>query len=485
MRGPDSILESFQLNPIDEYLDPVDLLLEGVNELDELYKEASENMTRRNVLQKIWGFIKKVFRLMGKAVERIIRFLQSLFKKKTKTANQIIHEMGIRPGKPLNISKNVNSKKVPIRSNPKSEMKMPEFIDLVLDDIIMKINKDNSITISYIDVIATQEAKIRGYGKIPGQEQVRGQYTENVLILIKNSQLMEELVEITKTFTSVIKNKNELEFINRYDKWDRELGKEFVEDDQTVTLEQIRSFQIKLNEMAKIVELFDLPNNSIMVMNPTLLKKLNEFANIASDLQMGMNSISGCLQHVYEINARYLNSIHNIEDLSLFVGKCIQSGIPPKYISYNAYLISDSSIKGDGIKGDKDNPKWGQSRVVFFPLDNKNIVYKIALSGFGIRANKSEYDISEVFEKNGGSHLIAKVIKNISNFYIISMELVEDRKIDELHPDIDDLKRKLYNFTKDHNIPLDIRDDIRHKNVGYKNGKCVALDYGMSQRMIS
>jgi hypothetical protein len=246
----------------------------------------------------------------------------------------------------------------------------------------------------------------------------------------------------------------------------------------------MKYFQIKLNEIMKNIEMIDSPDNNIPINEPTFINALNQFAGFVGRLQMGMNTISGALQSIYTIDASYNNSIKDVNILSTFIDKCIENGIPPKYISYNAYLISDTNLKGNGSEGSENNPRWGQSRVAFFPSNDKKVIHKIALSGFGIRANKSEYDISEKFIKNGGKVFIAAIINTTPSFSVISAERVSTTKPANLYDDIKNLRDKLFRFAQTNDIPLDIRGDIHEDNVGYKNGKCVALDYGNTRRII-
>ena len=291
---------------------------------------------------------------------------------------------------------------------------------------------------------------------------------------------MDEMVNLASIMANSIKT-DPAEFIQARDRWASNFNKLRVNFDTTVTLKQMKEFQIKLNKIMKMLEVVDVPYDNININNQSYISALNGFAGFAAALQMGMNTVSGALQSVYIIDGKYVGAIDNIDKLSEFIAKCIEIGVPPKYVSYNAYLISTPTIKGDGSEGDEDSPRWGQSRVVLFPKNNDNLVYKVALSGFGIRSNKSETLISQKFVSNGGGDLLSEVLYNTPNSAIISAQRVIVRKTPN-HNDINKLKDRLIEFTKDHSIPLDITADIHEDNVGYKNGHCVAIDYGATYR---
>jgi hypothetical protein len=198
---------------------------------------------------------------------------------------------------------------------------------------------------------------------------------------------------------------------------------------------------------------------------------------------MGINAITSVITNSFIVDMKYYQSIKDINMLSEFVDECIISGIPAKYISYNCYIMAHPSIRGNGSKGDKDNPIWGQSRVVFFP-PNKDIVHKIALSQWGIRANKSEIEVSNKLSSVGNSKIIATVIDKTENRCIINAEkLNTETKID---PNVaKDFLNSVKNILKQNNIPLDITADVNYRtghNLGIKDGKPAIIDYAISTR---
>lgn len=480
----DFILESFNLDPIkltDELYEFSIFHENTKQEFGNIITETANGATKKNIFQKIWNFIKKVFGLMRIGIAKIISFIESLFTKKKRSVDQIARELNIQTSSE-SFSNSKGSSQVKINSNPNSEVKMPEFISSVFKPIIIKINEDDSITLTISEIQDTQK-KIRSAGNAPTHGYVRNSDVANALALMTTPDQMDDLVMVATIMTKSIKT-NPIKFWESWEIWKIKFDKVLVASETKVSLKEMRYFQIKLNEINKMLEMVDTPDNSIPIDEKDFLKGLNQFASFAAQLQMGMNTVSGALQSIYTIDAKYNDTIGDINTLSSFIDKCIKYAIPPKYVSYNAYLISNPSLKGDGSEGNENSPRWGQTRVVFFPKNNKKVIHKIALSGFGIRANKSEYDISEKFINNGGQNLIAAVVSTTPSLAIISAERVNISKGNNLYDDIKRLRNKLFEFTQKNDIALDIRGDIHEDNVGYKNGKCVAIDYGNNKRIM-
>ena len=145
-----SILESFKLNGIEDILyENMDLVSynEGALFLEEIYYEAANGMTKENVLQKIWNFIKKCFAWIVNMVKKLVKFIKRMITGKSTgngtSASSIASE--IVGDKNLNKPTDNNSNKitVSIPSNPNSEVKMDDNIDMVYQSVYTDINKNN------------------------------------------------------------------------------------------------------------------------------------------------------------------------------------------------------------------------------------------------------------------------------------------------------------------------------------------------------
>jgi hypothetical protein len=477
----DLILESFNLDPMNMLYGSTEfsILVESNNkEFDVAVSNASKGTTKKNLLQKIWAFIKKILGLISRGVAAIIRFIKSLFKRKTKGVDQIAEELSL-PISPLTPKSEEQSSRVELPSNPASEVDVPKDINCIFKPLQIKINNDESIGITLSEVNA-RNFGMRDSGKAPGHEQVRYSDATNAISLMQQPALLDELVNVAKAIKVGLDSGKIDEFFNGWTRWDMKFNARGIDSDSKITIKQMEYFQLKFNEIMKELEaLGDLENHNNLN-NNRVIDKLNGFAGFCGRVQMGMNNISGALQQLYVIDAKYRNCIKDVETLSMFVDKCIQSAIPPKYISYNAYLVSNVNLKGDGSEGNENHPRWGQTRVVFFPIDNRTVIHKIALSGYGVRCNRNEYRITDKFKSEGGSDLLALVVSHTPSFGIITAERVNIPG-DISSSELEKIRTKVRLFANKKNLPIAITD-IHSGNVGVKHKNYVITDYGNNAR---
>jgi hypothetical protein len=469
----DYFLETFELeHPINLLYDPEELFQEDGNEvLIEYLKEAANGATKKNIFQKIWEFIKKVFKWIGQKLAQFAKFIKNLFTRKTKPINEICEELGIKGN-----TSDPNPIKVSIPSNPKSKLQMAPDITLVLNPILIKIDHDKKTVKFSIDqvmlrIITNKKSPIKGQSFI-------SDYIKSAMYLMQNPVLINILIDIA----NALNQKNFKNLGTKINYFNDQADKNPIKNNVEVTLETVLIVQEKVNEFTKACEIIDIPED--LRYSKETIENLNLLGGFASVLQMGINTITGTMSQIYTIDKKYYESINDIESLSKFVEECIKNNIPPKYLAYNSYLVSTRLIKGDGSEGNENEPIWGQSRVVFFPY-KKKIVYKLALSGFGARSNKSEIAISQKFKDNGGDYLIAPIISSSKNSIIITAERVLKPTPSQL-VNVPDFVNLLEKFLNKHKIPLDLSVDIKQNpgNVGIRNGKLVAIDYAMAQRIV-
>lgn len=487
MANIDTILESFNLDPISNFQneDPYKVFQEDGNIfLESVLTEASNGTTKKNIIQKLWAFIKKVIRWIANAFSKFMVWVKGLFKRKGKPVDQILST--IKTDVPPKRTAKDKKITVSIPSDPASELKLEPSVDMIFKDIMMQFDvnrgsikfKESQIQqgIYYDD----DDAPAPGgkQGNVIGQPAVQRGFFDDfkrVLLNMGEPSLMRALCELVRMI-----EKNDVEslaIVNKYEDYVRNCDKAYhsygvgwVE----ITLHDLMEFQKEVNELNRSIESVDIPERGAVeeANNVKITETVNKIASTIASIQMGINTITSTIRSCYMADASYFETIDTTETLSEFVGKCIEGAVPPKYISYNSYLLSTKKLKGDG---DRYKPCWGQSRVVFFPED-KNVVHKIALSGWGIRANKSEMLISDKF-KGETSSLLALVLKSTKNNVIIDMERV-DTKRKKPEKKIEDLIENIQSFAKKSGIPLDIGMDIHAGNVGFKGNNIVAVDYG-------
>lgn len=484
------LLEQFNLDPLSNFkdLDPFDYFKEdGNTEFQQYYQEVTTGTTKKNVFQKLWNFILKVLKLLSRQITRLINWIKRLFsnKRNIKTADQIISDSVSLSDELFDSDGFSNSKfvKLHIPSHMNSEIEL-EDIHLMAKDFILKFTNDGNFTIDAWDIdnriqFYTNVKPNASQGPIKGKHKGGKRPLINLLVLLNKPEIFNKL----KNAVSVIYSNDRSKILSAWDDFNDDFQNSWDFSKQEYSLDQCIEFQKSLNELIAEFEKFhDIDNTNI---NNDVVFTLNKISDFLSDLQMQMNALTSAFTNAYIVDKKYYGSIKNIDELSQFVNKCIDAGIPHKYLAYNIYIVSSNKLKGYGSNGDENNPVWGQSRVVLYPSSDKNIVYKIALSKWGIASNKIEFDISKKLESvpDGGS-VIAFTNSITQNNVISTMErvdLLSKNKISD--SDLDKLKSKLNSICKDNNIKLDLTQDIHRGNVALKNRKLVCIDYAFVSRI--
>lgn len=504
MNKVDIILESFDLDPLEAgsisapfYTQQ--MFEDGQQFLEDTINDARTGVTKQSFVSKIWETIKKILAWCAKQWNRFMNWLRKVFRRKKgqQTADQVASEIiGSKQSEvPSNSIKNdtgtaasvtgvgnsgsksggISSIKVDIPSNPASEAPPEPSIDVLIKPIMMTYDAAaDSFGISITD------ATLKGYGKVKGQSDTAPKDYVTLLVLIDRPDIFEKLKNACQILHRQYVGSGKIgnEFVNAVAEFDQAIVGYRVNTNWVVPFRKLSDFQKSLNDIMELIGNVDI-SNEVKFENSNVMQTLNNIANYCAKLQMSMNSFTRVAAEVHKIDAAYMGSIKTQETLDKFVKAMIDSGIPPKYIGYNTYLACDVSLKG--TKGDENNPIWGQSRLVLFPEGSKDDIIKVALSGWGLQSNRSEYETSQVFVKNGGSDLIS-VTKSIgaSGATILSERIQANGKsISGMA--ISNFTQKLNNFIVRKKIPYSI-GDLHGGNVGTKNGQVVALDYAWSNR---
>jgi len=473
------LMEKFQLNPLEEYLETdFSVFDDGFKFYEDVIKEASDGVvTKSNVLTRLWELLKKVFRWIWKALGNLINVIKSLFKKKTKSTEQILLELGVVS------RKDIKEGKVHIPASDKSEINIgSEEIELMLKPMFLKFEEDGeTITITTNKIIWANLLK-RAQGKMPGNDpgpDIRCFLYTLKLIEDKNNVLKNMGYDIARAINADHIERSTLNDVNNFCRLIQDGANDqgYIKSPHNITLRQLMDTQGVINDILKAIE---------GVSNPYVkfsgdISVINAFSGTMTTIQMGMNLITKAIKEVYTIDPSYCETIDDPETLSKFVEKCIQAKFPAKYLSFNSYLVSTKNLKGDG---DAFKPVWGQSRVVFFP-PNEEIVYKLALSQWGINSNMSEYNIYQKFDETGDASILARVINVSENGCVSTVERVDTKEDAPMHI-VFRVRSHIENIMQKHSIPVNVTQDIHHKNIGirHNNGKdeYVAVDYAAINR---
>lgn len=321
------------------------------------------------------------------------------------------------------------SEKIIIPSDPKSEIK-GETVELKRNGVVISPSEDkNKMKITYYGFGKFSGTKIKDPTNsedldIPGQEKEWYSSPKLALHLITHDDARKQITELVESALKVMKHRK-AEDVKAFKKKEKigKMVKIFMTPEShtyEVTIDQIKAVQSWASSLLIDMEAYTSTDVDIREFDKDIIKELNMVVRLLMRIQISLNYISSALNNSYIIDGEFYKAIRNLDVLDQFVGECIKAGIPPKYVAFNAWLISDECIRGDG----KYKPLFGHARATIFP-PNKKIVIKIALSGLGVVSNETEVRFTELFKDMDRIDLIAPVLKEFKTNSIVAMERVD------------------------------------------------------------
>ena len=470
-------LSAFDLDPF-RNADPEHIMeyCESVEtEVTNLYQELTEGTNKQNVFQKLWSYAMKLLNLIKRGFDKLISFIKRIFGKKkiTKTADQIAEESGLTSTSDVSSSSAFSSKsvssepikvvKVSLPKNPESTMDIPDTISIMYKKIALDIKQDVSDSdneISFNLRILSEGRYRTDLATVRGHESTAGSVSEASVIymisLAKDHEYMQQVVNISKAIMNKDFDDPSMRlFIDK--KWNKYIKMDL---EQSLTHREIIEIQARMNEITNNLSKINIAEYNINL-NDNFIDTFNRFVGWISNIQYSINTLTALMGSVLQIDAKYIGSVKNQDQLAKFVEMMIKNGIPPKYVAYNCFLSADKSISGNDPKQSEWNPIWGQSRMVLFPSNDPNHVVKVAISGEGIRSNRFESQLFDRFKKCISTVERAPKDKNMNS----------------------NTKNQLINnasqIISKHNIKLGIHD-IHAGNVGKRvsDGSYCLIDYG-------
>lgn len=437
---------------------------------------------KKNVFQKIWEFIKSVFRKLCKVLKWVGEKIRSLFKnKKRASIDQIIQKCKLTPKRrrtqeavaTFNADK-LHETVIHFPASKGSDFTETDlrvaakrlYIKIVNNEFVTSVpgiqqnipyegpNRINNWQLHYYATCAVMD-ETKWYELLFD--------SADMLAYIEN---MGGLVDIEPGF---VENINKL--------WNgiyTEDMKNKYKDGLTIHIKDFTKFQQQIFSASEKIDKVQVVEG----ISDELLEALNRFADILSSLSFGMNEFNRSIQQMYMLDEIYIGSVNTSDLLDIFVYECIMQGVPPKFISYNTWLLLD-----DAWKTNKDtfytkdiHPKWGQTRTVFDIKDLEYVV-KIAMSGVGIRCNRNEIDVTTQFKKYHLEHLIAYVEEYGKHAAVIFPHAIVSYMI-PTKGDVYEYQGNLVDVYWDYPDLPDIRGDIHVKNVGFDElHNIVCIDY--------
>lgn len=320
--------------------------------------------------------------------------------------------------------------KINIPADPKSEIKGGS-VEL----------KENDMTIGYINNGKTLKITIHGYGKVSKThikdndgEPIKGQPKEWYqtpklsLHIMTHDKSRDEITKMVNLAVKVMKERKPEDIKqlkkNKLNILEANGLKQILHMESNVyevPITQLTATQTWASQLLENMEAFTSTNVSVDDIDKETISALNNLVTLLMRIQISLNFISTALNgnNMLLIDKSQYKSIKSLDLLDEFVGKCIHSGVPPKYVAYNAWLISDECIRGNG----QYKPMFGHARATLFPPNDK-IVLKIGLSGLGTVSNETEERVSQIYVNMDRVDLIAPVVKTFKTNSIIAMERV-------------------------------------------------------------
>ena len=380
--------------------------------------------------------------------------------------------------------------KVQIIVDPKSEIK-GETVELKKNTInVSYINNNETLRITYFGFGRFSKTKIKSDDPavdIPGQDKEWYSSPKVALHLMTHDDTRLKITELVNLALRVIKHRKleDIKTLNSSGKMSNIISIFLRPESHVyeVPVAQLTAVQAWASKLLTDMEAFTSTDVDIQDLDSETIKSLNMVVRLLMRIQISLNYISSAFNNMHIIDASFYKSIKSLDLLDEFVGKCIESGVPPKYVAYNAWLISDECIRGSG----EYKPIFGHARATLFP-PNQKIVLKIALSGLGTVSNETESRFTKIFVDMDRIDLIAPVIKDFKNNAIVAMERVNgnfDLSSKVLKEYTKKANDALTEYQKRTGQKLNIKVGSQHiGNVAFDNKYKVyrSIDYGVHYR---
>ena len=476
-----------------------DVFCEG-HKTDET-KQTSDSKVKK-VFITLWNMIKNFLSWIGSLITTAINYLKTLFKKNKNpgTADQCAEEAGISA---RSLESGTRTEKIVFEKVGKdgNRADIINDIKIISKDLSIEFGKNGDIKVRFITSLLRNELKVN-YGnnlpnpgvKVKDMKPAPSFHLYTATLFLRDKERMTKLEETIELINQL------LECCKNTDKRDstriRELGNKIHENcnesvnnndlsnalsDKDIYLcsfniSQLIDMQKRINKMQNDMSTFSGSNIDMSLVFNSVIRDISGVCSLLNQIQMGMNVFTGMMKDSSIIDERYHMQINDSETLDKFVTSMHEHGIPSKFVAYNAYLACSEEYRGSK----KYKPVWGQSRIVFIPSDNKNIVRKIALSGFGIQANRNEQYIYEEVKDTGDQELInyfAPVVGLSKKYAVLEMKRLNARRRPFIFSAIkikDDINYRLHQNNKRFMV-----DDLHPQNFAKSSdGHFQAIDYG-------
>jgi hypothetical protein len=474
------------------------MLENGLYLEDGIVMEAKSN--KPNIFIRIWNGLCRLGRMIRDGIKRLLERIGGWFNKNktiTATPSQICSEMGLGKDsvhqEAALFNKHGKKDTVDTMLNKHAEkMVSPLLVKIKNSKMVIQVAEFNK----YVQAIAGGEKVPEKFNNgIKDQKIGNAQMLTETWIMISYPDLVDKLLDVTSDLKTIIEALHGTKHVDdtgvknvskKLDEFRNDLYSKMMGSIKNeITVDEIRQFDKKFNQFTKTLSTLNelrtpYQTDSSLWKRYDLEILLKRLVNIYELVPMGMNIISNAITESMVVDAKYYKVISQPDLFAKFIFKMLAAHIPPKYVAYNAYLVTTPEF--NGYNG-KYEPKWGQSRCVFTPKNKPDIVYKFPLQMWGQKANKNEAQITNLFKAKhiDTTNILSAVVKTYENFMLIECEycddlpagkVVNDAKLtqfSELPDHIPELKKYGFNF-----------QDLHQDNLGVnKHGDIIIRDYGM------
>lgn len=493
------------------------------------------------ILKRLLKLFLDICRFIGKQLVRFVRFIGRLLRFKKKTADQIAEEVGVTPKKnpseaastPHTTSKTVKTAKkaskkvkyvassskrytptvnknlgtiaktvsIPLEIETDDGNVTAETIDfdLLMKNLQLKLNANGtfSLRMKYVwgnrngkvttdqdwtvinnnnNQIDQRDNKIKSQPQSPAWTLAMLSYPADFSAFFNMIQIFAEAIESNDSRLPEIAKKI-VDMASKNFDYTVDPNVEFKYTAVIELQKQVSTLTDKLESLQNAAQ--NIRENDAVY--KTVIDALNKAIVHMNNLQMSLTTVTSLFNTIYDIDASFEGTISDKKVLAKFVDLSIKSGMPPKNVIYNIYLISTPELRGEKI-----SIKAGQSRAVIFPDNDERVVYKCATNGFGIQSNRVEKSVTDLSISKFKE--LQKYIALTTEMYQSGALVVQERV---LPTDLSERKASYKAFAAQlkswiiahpdftYNI-----GDIHYDNIGksIRTNEWVAIDYGIANR---
>lgn len=429
---------------------------------------AKTGTAKKGLLRKMFEAVKKFFSLIARGLKLIVKLLGNIFRlpgKDKKTMKQILAECGF--GKRADADKGTQA----------AEKYQIEF------------KGDDAFIIKYKFYKGEANSRKNKAGGAPVYQDA-ARHENAAVELLADEKYRNAFFTYVQSFIDFLKKAMTDRSFNN-DEWRAVLDNDYRipgrpggNDEQVISYKTLVEVQSKINTLQRDFDsinyeqydafLAGLDGSDRDNFNRRVSRAMGILTSRLNNIQMSFNALSNEIAHAFDLPTEYYGTVNTPEALESFVQKCVEGGVPPRYVIHGIMKISTDDLKGP-------HQPAGQSRVVLFPKNDQAVVYKVAYNGFGISSNKAEIAVCKAITKHHPPEkLIADVTKAYGNGYVIAMERANGKK-----PNLSQLRevrRKFEKFEAQAHTGLPT-GDLHENNVSQMpSGEWVSIDYGWSAR---